>query len=178
MPWKETTMMEQKIEFICEWRTGKYTITELFKNFEISRPTAYKLISRFDNLDYKDLREHYRTPSNHPNATPQNIVKSILKLKEKYPRWGAKKIRILLFKEVTEKQIPSVVTVHNILKKNGFVSTKKRMRRIKPVYPIFDPKKCNEVWSADIKGKAYGLAFSHGTLLVSTTLGHIYAFSP
>ena len=153
MPWKETTMMEQKIEFICEWRTGKYTITELCRNFEISRPTAYKLISRFENQGYEGLREHSRTPSNHPNATPQNIVKGILKLKEKYPRWGAKKIRILLFKEFTEKQIPSVVTVHNILKKNGFVSTKKRMRRIKPVYPIFDPKNCNEVWSADYKGK-------------------------
>ena len=37
MPWKETTTMEQKIEFICEWRTGKYTITELSKSFEISR---------------------------------------------------------------------------------------------------------------------------------------------
>jgi len=24
MPWKETTIMEQKIEFICEWRTGKH----------------------------------------------------------------------------------------------------------------------------------------------------------
>ena len=153
MPWKETTMMEQKIEFICEWRTGKYTITELCRNFEISRPTAYKLISRFENQGYEGLKEHSRTPSNHPNATPQNIVKGILKLKEKYPRWGAKKIRILLFKEFTEKQIPSVVTVHNILKKNGFVSTKKRMRRIKPVYPIFDPKNCNEVWSADYKGK-------------------------
>jgi transposase InsO family protein len=153
MPWKETTTMEQKIEFICEWRTGKYTITELCKNFDISRPTAYKLISRFENQGYEGLREHARTPSNHPNATPQNIVKGILKLKEKYPRWGAKKIRILLFKEFTEKQIPSVVTVHNILKKNGFVSTKKRMRRIKPVYPIFDPKNCNEVWSADYKGK-------------------------
>ena len=23
MPWKETTIMEQKIEFICEWKTGK-----------------------------------------------------------------------------------------------------------------------------------------------------------
>ena len=44
MPWKEVTSMEQKIEFICEWRTGKYTITELCKNFEISRPTAYKLV--------------------------------------------------------------------------------------------------------------------------------------
>lgn len=45
MPWKEITTMEQKIEFICEWRTGKYTITELCKNFEISRPTAYKLLN-------------------------------------------------------------------------------------------------------------------------------------
>ena len=36
MPWKETTTMEQKIEFICEWRTGKYTITELCKNFELA----------------------------------------------------------------------------------------------------------------------------------------------
>jgi hypothetical protein len=35
MPWKERTTMEQKNEFICEWRTGKYTITELYKNFEI-----------------------------------------------------------------------------------------------------------------------------------------------
>jgi len=24
--WKEITAMEQKIEFICEWRTGKQTI--------------------------------------------------------------------------------------------------------------------------------------------------------
>jgi hypothetical protein len=31
MPWKETTTMEQKVEFICEWRTGKYSITELCK---------------------------------------------------------------------------------------------------------------------------------------------------
>ncbi len=29
MPWKDTTIMEQKIEFICEWRTGKYSIEDL-----------------------------------------------------------------------------------------------------------------------------------------------------
>ena len=29
MPWKETTTMEQKIEFICEWRTEKYTIMQI-----------------------------------------------------------------------------------------------------------------------------------------------------
>ena len=80
MPWKETTTMEQKIEFICEWRTGKYTITELCKNFEISRPTAYKLISRFENQGFEGLKEQSRAPIKHPNATSENIVESILKL--------------------------------------------------------------------------------------------------
>jgi len=153
MPWKETTTMEQKIEFICEWRTGKYTITELCKNFEISRPTAYKLISRFENQGFEGLKEQSRAPGKHPNATNENIVESILKLKKKYKLWGAKKIRELLFKEFPEQDVPSVITVHNILKKNGLVCPQKRMRRVKPVFPIFDPKSCNEVWSADYKGK-------------------------
>ena len=153
MPWKETTAMEQKIEFICEWRTGKYTITELCKNFEISRPTAYKLIHRFEKQGYEGLRYHSRTPRNHPNETKENVIKSILKLKGKYPLWGAKKIEKLLFNDFTRDDIPSVVTIHNILKKNGLVCPQKRLRRVKPVYPIFDPKECNEVWSADYKGK-------------------------
>jgi len=153
MPWKETTAMEQKIEFICEWRTGKYTITELCKNFEISRPTAYKLIDRFEKQGYEGLREQSRTPRIHPNETKENVTKNILKLKAKYPLWGAKKIEKLLFNDLTRDDIPSVVTIHNILKKNGLVCPQKRLRRVKPVHPIFDPKECNEVWSADYKGK-------------------------
>lgn len=153
MPWKETTTMEQKIEFICEWRTGKYTISELCRRFHISRPTAYKLLHRFENCGYEGLKEYSRAPRKHPNETDERIVDEILGLKAKYPRWGAKKIRKLMFNSFTEKDIPSVVTVHNILKKNGLVCPQKRMRRVKPVHPVFDPKECNEVWSADYKGK-------------------------
>jgi transposase InsO family protein len=147
--------MEQKVEFICEWRTGKYTITELCRAFEISRPTAYKLISRFEKNGVEGLKEECRTPRNHPNGTKDGTVKSILDLKEKHSLWGAKKIRKLLFKVCDPKDIPSVVTVHNILKKNGLVKTQKRCKRVKPVFPIFDPKECNEVWSADYKGKFF-----------------------
>jgi transposase len=153
MPWKETTTMDQKVEFICEWRTGKYTITELCKNFGISRPTAYRVIDRFEKQGYEGLREQSRTPRKHPNETSQEVIEKILKLKDRHKRWGAKKIRILLFNDFTEADIPSVVTVHNILKKNGLVCPQKRLRRVKPTYPIFDPKECNEVWSADYKGK-------------------------
>lgn len=153
MPWKETTTMEQKVEFICEWRTGKYTITELCKAFDISRPTAYKIISRFEKNGIEGLKEHSRTPQKHPNSTKDGIVKSILSLKEKHKLWGAKKIRRLLFNSYVQDDIPSVVTVHNILSKNGLVTPQKRLKRVRPVFPIFDPKVCNEVWSADYKGK-------------------------
>ena len=115
MPWKQTTPMEQKIEFICECRSGKYTITDLCENFGISRPTAYKLISRFENMGFDGLRESSRAPRNHPNQTSKKITASILNLKKKYPCWGAKKIRVLLFNELPNEDIPSVVTVHNIL---------------------------------------------------------------
>jgi len=153
MPWKETTTMEQKVEFICEWLTGKYTITELCKSFNISRPTAYKMIYRYGSFGIEGLREQSSTPVNHPNKTKEIIEKNILQLKEKYPRWGAKKIRRLLFNVCDKKDIPSVVTVHNILFRNGLVIPQKRHKRVKPVFPIFDPKECNEVWSADYKGK-------------------------
>ncbi len=153
MPWKVKTKMEQKVEFICEWLTGKYTITELCRSFEISRPTAYKMIHKYENYGISGLREKKSSPKNHPNKTKEHVEKSLLRLKEKYPYWGAKKIRKLLFNVCNENEIPSVVTVHNILFRNGLVKPQKRHKRVKPIYPIFDPKKCNEVWSADYKGK-------------------------
>jgi len=153
MPWKETTAMDQKIEFICEWRTSKYTISELCKSFAISRPTGYRLIDQFEKYGYEGLRKQSKAPRKHPNATKDIIIKSILELKAKYPRWGAKKIEKLLFNDFLEEEIPSYITIHNILKKNGLVCPQKRLRRVKPCFPIFDPKECNEVWSADYKGK-------------------------
>ncbi len=84
MPWKEQTIMEQKIEFICEWRTGKFTITELCRVFNISRPTAYKIIARFENEGYEGLSELSRKPrSPHPNSTDEKMVNRILELKVK-----------------------------------------------------------------------------------------------
>jgi transposase len=74
MPWKDTTIMEQKIEFICEWRTGNYTITELCRSFEISRPTAYKIIARFENEGYEGLRELSRKPRGTIRMPPMKMV--------------------------------------------------------------------------------------------------------
>ncbi|MFC2110649.1 hypothetical protein ACFLSU_08785 [Bacteroidota bacterium] len=36
MPWKDATAMEQKVEFICEWNSGKYT-SQNYAEFLLSR---------------------------------------------------------------------------------------------------------------------------------------------
>lgn len=153
MPWKNVSTMEQKVAFIYEWQSDRYTFSELCKSFNISRKTGYQLVSRYEKEGLKGLLEKKRKPINHPNRTDEKVEEEILHLKHKHPRWGAKKIRRLLFNDFGQELIPSVVTVHNILAKNGLVIPQKRVRRVKPVYPIFDPKNCNEVWSADYKGK-------------------------
>ena len=138
MPWKDTTIMEQKIEFICEWRTGKYTISELCRSFEISRPTAYKIIARFEKEGYDGLRELSRKPRGlHPSATNEKVVNSILELKEKHKLWGAKKIWKLLYNNYPDEAIPTILTVHNILKKTRFSLPSKTVAKSQTNPPHF-----------------------------------------
>lgn len=153
MPWKDTTAMEEKVEFICEWNSGKYTITELCRAFEISRPTAYMLIHNYERHGIEGLLQKSKAPNTHPNRTKKEIEDRVIELKEEYQRWGAKKLHKLLYNDFAPTEIPTVLTVHNILLRNGLVCPQKRCRRVKPVNPIFDPMECNEVWSADYKGK-------------------------
>ncbi|WP_246164084.1 helix-turn-helix domain-containing protein, partial [Xanthovirga aplysinae] len=49
----------------------------------------------------------------------EKVQQKILFLKAKHPSWGTKKIHKLLFNDCSSEDIPSVVTVHNILAKNG-----------------------------------------------------------
>ena len=153
MPWIQTTAMEEKIEFIRLWQSQKHTVKDLCDSFGISRTTAYKYIKQFEQRGYEGLLERSRKPHRYHNQTPEYIEREIVKLKKKYKLWGARKIRKLLMNKVPIDKIPCTVTVHSILRRNGLVKPKKRVRRVKPVYPIFDPQNCNEVWSADFKGK-------------------------
>lgn len=153
MTWKETTKMEQKLELINEWKSGAYTISELSREFGISRPTVYKYIERFQSEGVQGLVEKSRAHVVHPAKISDEKEKLIIELRQKHPRWGGKKIWKILERESGVGDIPCVSTVNRVLKRNGLIKPRKLRRRIKKSYPIFDPQHCNEVWSADFKGK-------------------------
>lgn len=153
MSWKEMSVMEQKEEFILMWKSGKFTVTNLAIMFDISRSTAYKFIDRYKEFGFPGLKEKDKTPKHIPNKTPELIVEKLIELRAKHKSWGPRKLLVLLEAELPSCKLPKESTVSLILKRKGLVKSRKRRYKTEPVHPIFDPKKCNEVWSADFKGQ-------------------------
>ena len=75
--------MEQKIEFINEWRAGRFTISEIARNLNISRLTAYKWIDSYKNEGLPGLEEKGREPKTHPLKTSEEIENRIVLYSEK-----------------------------------------------------------------------------------------------
>ena len=57
MPWRETSPMEQRLDFVREYATELFTMTELAAQYGISRKTGYKWLERYAADQRKDLLE-------------------------------------------------------------------------------------------------------------------------
>jgi len=156
MAWKVENMKSQKQKFILLYETGKFTKVDLCIHFGISRPTGDAIIKRYEEEGWEALDERSRRHKSHPNQTPKDVEEVIISERKRHPRWGARKIMILLSRDhkFSKEEIPSETTVNNIMKKHGLtIARKKSRRRIENQYPIFDPIEPNEIWSTDFKGK-------------------------
>ncbi len=70
MPWKETHVMDQKIEMIGNWLSQEYTVTQLSQIYGVSRKTVYKWIERYEMDQDSGLQDQSRRPHLMPRATP------------------------------------------------------------------------------------------------------------
>jgi len=145
--------MEERVNFINEYRSGIWTVKDLCLEFDISRPLGYKYIKRYEKYGTEGLADLPKAPHTSPNKTPSNIEKAIVAFRRKHPRYGALKILTKLSEKDPTLHWPSIPTINHILQRNDLIPDRRRIRRIHPVNPIFDPTACNQIWSGDFKGK-------------------------
>ena len=145
--------MEEKFSFINEWRSGAWSFRALCEEFGISHTLGYKYVHRWQEAGAAGLSERSRAPERVANKTPAHLEEAICALRRQYRRFGAEKILTKLVEAYPEQPLPAVSTINLILKRNGLVTSKRRIRRISPEHPTFDPRAPNEVWSADFKGR-------------------------
>lgn len=150
MPWKETCAMKQRIEFIESYLAKDDSISELAREYGISRKTAHKWIERYKQEGGVGLEDQSRAPHYHPNALCEGLERSILEWKGRKPMWGAPKIHAKLLEEGDRV---SESTVSNVLARHGLSRKMKASRRATPSQSPLGPcQRANEVWCADFKG--------------------------
>ncbi len=66
MPWKETSIMDQRIRFIRDYQSGDYTKKALCMHYGISRPTGDKWIQRYRMYGLEGLHDRSRRPHGYP----------------------------------------------------------------------------------------------------------------
>jgi transposase InsO family protein len=153
MPWKETSVMDQKIQLLADWLSGDYGKSELCRIYGISRPTADKWIGRYGECGVKGLEDQMRAPHRHPNQTAEELCSLIVQAKLHHQKWGPKKVLDWLRRERPELKWPADSTAGEILKRAGLVQSRKRRRRVAPYSEPFAACDApNQSWSADFKG--------------------------
>jgi putative transposase len=154
MPWSQTTLMDQKTQFIADYLRQQLSMSELCELYAISRKTGYKLIDRYLQYGPQGLEERSRKPGSHPNETPAQVVQAIVEARQRHPSWGAKKLLRILTKRYARWRFPARSTVCDILSRHGLVPKQRNRRHIghpgKPSSQILAP---NDLWSADFKGQ-------------------------
>jgi len=149
MPWKETTQMVIKEEFIQNVLLKTKPFSRLCKEFNISRKTGYKILKRYECEGSEGLKPHSKTPLSNPNKTSPEIVDAILSIRNKYPTWGARKIRTYLLRQ-NIKNLPAPSTMTEILKRNGCIQEEESLKR--QALTRFERSTPNELWQMDFKG--------------------------
>ena len=155
MPWRECSVMEERVRFVARLLEGE-GMSDVCREFGISRKTGYKILNRYREAGLEALCDRSRRPVRYANQLAAQIERLIVEAKRDKPHWGARKIRELLVRRLAgEVRIPAKSTVHAVLDRHGLVSqARKRRRANKAEGTVLSQAAApNDLWCADFKGE-------------------------
>jgi transposase InsO family protein len=153
MPWKESSVMDERLRFIARLLEGE-AMTDLCIEFGISRKTGYKIYDRYKESGSDALTDRSKRPWRYANQLPPQLEAQIVGLKRDKPHWGARKIRELLVRRLASGiKVPARSTIHAVLDRNGLVSRMGRRRNKARGTALSSGANPNDLWCADFKGE-------------------------
>ena len=122
MPWKESSVMDERLRFLARVLDGE-PMTEVCRDFGISRKTGYKIFDRYKEHGLEALSDRSRRPVRFANQLPAQLEARIVAIKREKPHWGARKIRELLIRRLPgDVRVPAKSTIHAVLHRHGLVA--------------------------------------------------------
>ncbi len=146
--------MEERLRFVARRLEGE-SMSDLCREFGISRKTGYKIFNRYKEHGPVALCDRSRRPVRYANQLPEAIERMIVEFRRDKPHWGARKIRELLVRRLAgDVRIPAKSTVHAVLDRHGLVKRSRQRKRHKAQgTPLSAGSTPNALWCADYKGE-------------------------
>ena len=113
--------MNLRMHFVTDWQTGRWTMTALCADYQISRKTGYKWLERHATSGLAGLHDRSSRPHHSPAATDAAVVAALVAVRQRHPRWGAKKLLAVARRQDRDAAWPSQSTVCDLLKARGLV---------------------------------------------------------
>ena len=147
--------MDERVRFVFEAEQTDESFSELCRRYQISRPTGYKWLRRFEAGGVAALADRSRARRTQPHAYPASIRGLVVQARKRHPTWGAAKLRVVLARHHPDVQLPSVTTMETMLRDAHL--TRPRRRRSRRLHGAFGEPGCddrpNGVWAVDYKGQ-------------------------
>src|SRR5512133_2938774 len=147
MPWKESSSMSSRLEFVCLARAPGANIRARCRAFDVSPKTAYKWLARFDTHGQEGLQAQSRRPQSSPARSSPQLEAQVLALHALYPCWGSRKLRALL----PQQDVPHASTIDAILRRHGR-QIQGAASRTNAACKRFEHEAPNLLWQMDFKG--------------------------
>ena len=150
MPWKEVSIMSQRLEFVSLAAAEEANIRHLCRCYGISSATAYKWLHRFQASGVNGLTDRSRRPHHSPSRSAVEMEEAIIKLRLKHPAWGGRKLRDRLL-ALNHSDVPSASTITAILRRHQLLDPKESAKH--RAFQRFERAAPNELWQMDFKGE-------------------------
>ena len=145
MPWKESTLVSLRNEFVLLARAPGANVSEICRRSGISRKTGYKWLGRA--AQGEDLANRSHRPRSSPRRTAVATEARLLTLREQ-TTWGGRKLHHVLEAEGV-RPAPAPSTITGILARNGLLAPERREKRD---WQRFEAEAPNRLWQMDFKG--------------------------
>src|ERR1700750_3373686 len=153
MPWKASSVMEERLRFVARLLDGE-AMTEVCREFGISRKTGYKIFERYKEHGLEAPNDRSSRPVRYATHLPAQIESLIVQLQAEKPHWGARKIRELLVRRLDGGgKGPAKNTIHAVLDRHGLVKRGGGPRHRARGTPLSQGAAPNDLWCADFKGE-------------------------
>ena len=137
---------EQRVRFVVAAVRREKPIAELCGEFGISRPVGYEWLRRYLQGGVPAIAERSRRPHHSPQRKDPTIEQRVIELRQRYPDWGARKLRVVLEREGV---VLARNTIHRILLRHDLIHPDDRHE---PATTRFERSAPNELWQMDFKG--------------------------